>query len=110
MSKVKYIQHYDEDLKKTFEIPEYDLGDVMTMDDFVKTDPALFNAAILNALYNGITMDLEAVPVFAVKGTEHCFTIIKEDYTEKLDICLTFFEEIEEYEICKTLIELKAKL
>ena len=110
MSKVKFINHYDEDLKRTFEIPEYDLRGEMNMDDFVKTDPALFNAAILNALYNGITMDLDAVPAFAVKGTENCFNIIKEDYTEKLDICLTFFEEIEEYEICKTLIELKAKL
>ena len=110
MSKVKYIQHYDEELKKTFEIPEYDFEGLDTFEDFVKADPALFNAAVLSAVFNGVTMDLPTVPVFVIKGTDKCFSIIKEDYAEKLDICLTFFEGLEEYEICKTLIELKDKL
>ena len=94
----------------TFEIPEYDLSEVVSIETFTKTNPALFNAAILNALYNGITLNLESCPAFSFKGTNDCFSIEKKDYSEKIEICLTFFEEMEEYEICKTLIELKDKL
>lgn len=108
--KVKYVDFYDEDLKKSFEIPEYDLGEAMTMDDFVKESPAIFNAAILSALYNAITLDLPSIPVFTIKGVEEGFTILRSDYAEKLEICLKYFESIEEFEFCTTLINLKEKL
>lgn len=107
---MKYINHYDEGLNKSFEIPEYSMEEVVTLQDFIDENPQLFHAALMSAVHNGVMLDLDHVPVFCVAETQNVFEIVSYDYLEKIDICLTYFTSIEEYEFCSTLADLKSKI
>jgi hypothetical protein len=107
---MKYVEEYDEELDMTFEIPELDSDGYSDIDDFVINNQAEIQAAVLSALYNAIELELDRVPVFVVKGADSVVSLAREDFKEKLDLCLEYFTQIEEYEICVTLARLNKKL
>lgn len=107
---MNYIEHYDEELDLAFEIPELDMSGYATLEDFFEGEAALVNAALLSALYNAIEMELDQVPVFAVKESDSVVSISRDQYEEKIESCIGYFTLIEEYEFCTVLTKLKAKL
>jgi hypothetical protein len=107
---MKYVEEYDEELDMTFEIPELDPAGHEDMEDFIQENQAEVQAAVLSALYNAIELGLDRIPVFVVKGADSVVSLGREDFKEKLDLCLEYFTQIEEYEICATLTRLNKKL
>lgn len=104
---MEYIDQYDEELDTSFEIPEFNTSGYGSLEEFTSENTALVQAAILSALHTGLSMGIDHVPVFAVKGTEWVIEMERAEYEEKLEQCQSYFQEIEEYEFCSILQELK---
>jgi len=101
-----YIEHYDAASNQYFEIPEFDITGYKTLEDFVSSDEDSIQAALLSAVYHGVTLNLKSAPVFAIKESDSVVTISKDDYLAKINMCIIYYSSIEEYEICATLVDL----
>lgn len=104
---MKMIIQYDEVADHEFSIPEFDMAQYSSMKKFYEGEHANINEAIFNSLCNGIKMKYERVPCFSFLGTEAVITIEKFDYLERLEECLKFFIDHEEFEKCVILQNLK---
>ena len=107
---MNYIEHYDESSDYTFEIPELEIKGGEDLEQAVLELAPEIHGALLSALYNGITLGCDQVPVFAIKGVDSVVTIKRDQYAEKIDFVIGFYSKFEEYEICNTLLKLKAQL
>ena len=106
------IEHYDEDLDLTFEIPQIKMKSGYSVEEVITQNEEIYYAAVLSALHSAITMDLPHVPLLAIEGEEDILVLEKgkEDYREKLGDSLVYFQFKEEYEICTVLAELAKEL
>lgn len=107
---MNYIEHHDEELNMTFEIPELDMTGYWELEDFLAEHEAQVQAAVLSALYNAIELGLDHIPVFGVKESNSVVSLNRDQFHEKLEGALAYFTKMEEYEICGTLANLKKKL
>lgn len=107
---MNYINQYDEESGYTFEIPEIELPADVELEEALLHRSAEIHAALLSALYNGITLNLDQVPVFAVKGADSVVGLPREDFGDRLETSLSYFQALEEYEICSTLTALREQL
>ena len=107
---MKYTEHYDEDSGYCFEIPELVPEPGLDLEEFLQGNGPEIMAALLSAVYNGIELSCEQVPVFAVAGADTVVSITRDQYPEKLHSLLDYFSRLEEYEICETLVELEKKI
>lgn len=104
---MEWIDQYDEELDTSFEIPEFDTAGYRSLDEYTSDNAALVQAAILSALHSGLSLGIDHVPVFAIKGTDFVIEMERVEYAEKLEECMNYFTSIEEYEMCSVLQELK---
>ena len=107
---MNYILQYDEELDIDFEIPELESTIEELLTDSVMNNNHEIRVALVSALHHGIEMGYCRVPVFAVKDSDFIFTLFNTEYLEQVDKCITYFSDIEEYEICADLQKLKALL
>jgi len=107
---MNYIIQYVEELDADFEIPELDAAPYRTIQEFMEGEHVAVHAAFLSALYNGITRNLPLVPAFAVKDSDSVVNIARDEYPRRLQECLKYFTDIEQYELCSVLIDLEKQL
>jgi|LakMenE18May11ns_1017448.scaffolds.fasta_scaffold9526119_3 hypothetical protein len=107
---MNYIEQYDEESDYTFEIPELDTAGYATLEEFAESQSAEIYEATLSAIYNAIELDLDWVPVFAVKDSDSVVSLNRDLFRDKLDRCLSYYQSIEEYEICSTIKDLQEQL
>lgn len=107
---MKYIEQYDEASGYTFEIPELELMPGLEMKDALARLAPEIHEAMVSALYHGINFDCEQVPVFAIKGSDLVMNLSCDEYRDRLESTLAYFQSIEEYEVCQALIEIKSYL
>jgi hypothetical protein len=109
---MKYIEHYDEDLDTIFEIPELDLTGFESFDEFMESaeSPAILHPAVLSALHTAAELEITHVPVIAIAGSDLVVELEEAAYLEKLEECLQYYSELEEYEICGILTTIKEKI
>ena len=105
---MKRIIEFDEELGREFDILQFSMSDVKSEAElFTKHASEIFNE-ILKALVIAINDKLPHVPCFAIEDAvlhaEHF------EYQEKIDDCLQFFLESEQYEKCALIRELQKKL
>lgn len=107
---MNYIIQYVEELDTDFEIPELDAAPYRNIEEFIEREHVEIHAAFLSALYNGITGNLSMVPAFAVKDSDSVVNIARDEYSRRLQECLTYFTDNEQYELCSVLIDLEKQL
>lgn len=105
-----YIEHYDPELDLAFEIPELDPSEYPDLESFFVGEEHSIRLAAYSALYNALQLGLDQVPTFALKGSHSVVTLVRENYAAQLEKCLEYFAQLEEYEACAELAELKKKL
>ena len=107
---MNYIEQYDEESDYTFEIPELDATGYATLEEFSESQSAEIYEATLSAIYNAIELDLGQIPVFAVKDSDSVVSLVRDQFRDKLDNCIVYYQSIEEYEICSTIKDLQEQL
>jgi hypothetical protein len=108
MSQPNFIEHEEEG--RVFIIPELVMLDNEVVEDFLKRKRDSINHAILVAIKLMIKLELDVVPVFAVEGVDVIFSLSRDEAKENMENYISYFTEIEEYEKCGLLLNLKTKL
>jgi hypothetical protein len=104
---MNWTEHYDEVNDLTWEIPEIALTGLDQLKGVGCDRSTELWTAVLSALYNGIRLDCTEVPVFAVAGSDSVVTLQRADFAEKIERAIEYFLEVEEYEVCQCLQDLK---
>ncbi len=105
-----FIEQYNEELDKTLSIPELELGTDETMEDFLSRERGNISRAIAVAIELMVELETSVMPCFTVKETNIIFNINRSDAIYSVDQCIEYFSDIEDYEKCARLLNLKSKL
>jgi hypothetical protein len=108
MNQPNFIEHEEDG--RVFIIPELVMLDNEAVDDFLERKRDPINRAILVAIKLMIKLEMEVVPVFAVEDVEVIFNLSRDEAKENMENYISYFTEIEEYENCRLLLNLKTKL
>ena len=107
---MQFVEEYDKELDHTFIIPELELEAGEEIDDFlVRQRPSIFRALAV-AIELITVLDAKEVPTFVIRDTDMLFKLNREDADYSVDKCIEYFTEIEDYEKCARLFNLKSKL
>lgn len=104
------ILHYDEELDLEFEIPELDPTGCADLQSLFESNSAEVNEAILSALHTGVEMQLDWVPVFTIVGAIDVFNLPRSEFEPQIERLTKYYSDLEEFELCVTLQNLKKKL
>ena len=104
---MNYIKYLDETSGISFEVLEVDVEGYDSVDEYFAENPGFMYAGLLSGLHNAIMMNLNCVPVIIIKGMNNALLITEDQYLEKIELCLIYFEKLEEYEFCNYLADLK---
>jgi len=108
MNQPNFIEHEEDG--RVFIIPELVMLDNEAVEDFLERKRDPINRAILVAIKLMIKLEMEVVPVFAVEDVEVIFNLSRDEAKENMENYISYFTEIEEYENCRLLLNLKTKL
>jgi len=102
---MNFIEEYDDALDRTFTIPELAFEEDEDTEAFLSR-----NRSISVAVEFLIELEADEVPAFAVKDTVLVFNLSRREACYSIDQSITYFTEIEDYEKCAKLLNLKSKL
>lgn len=105
-----FIEEYHEELEVMVPIPELALEAGETMEEFSIRERGNISRAIAAAVELIVKFDVETMPCFAVKDTDLIFNTNRADAVYSVDQCIQYFLEIEDYEKCARLTNVKSKL
>ena len=105
-----FIEEYHEELDVMVPIPELALEAGETMEEFLVRERGNISRAISAAVELLVKFDVEAMPCFAVKDTDLIFNTNRAEAVYSVDQCIQYFSEIEDYEKCIRLTNIKSKL
>lgn len=108
MNQTNFIEHTEG--KHTFTIPELVMSDEETVEDFLHRERDTINRAVLVSIKLMVKLELETVPAFAVEGIDIVFALSRDEAIANMEKYVEYFSEVEEYEKCGELINLKSKL
>jgi hypothetical protein len=104
------IEEYHEELDVMVPIPEFALEAGETMEEFLVRERGNISRAIAVSVELIVKFDVETMPCFAVKDTDLIFNTNRAEAGYSVDQCIQYFSEIEDYEKCARLLNLKSKL
>lgn len=110
MMNVTFIEAHNAELDCMLPIPEIELELGETMDDLAIRCRPVISRAIAAAVDLLVEFGIDTMPCFSVKDTDVIFNINRKDAVYSVDQCIKYFEEIEDYEICERLTQVKSKL
>jgi len=105
-----FIEEYHEELDVMVPIPELELSTDEPMEEFLIRERGNIARAIAAAVELLVKFDVETMPCFAVKGTDIIFNTNRAEAVYSVDQCIQYFLEIEDYEKCARLTNIKSKL
>ena len=80
------------------------------MEEFSTRERDTISRAIATAVELIVKFDVETMPCFAIKDTDVIFNTNRTEAVYSVDQCIQYFSEIEDYEKCARLLNLKSKL
>ena len=110
MMKVNFIEVHNTELDCMLPIPEIELELGETMDGLAVRCRPTISRAIAAAVDLMVGFNTDTMPCFSVKDTDVIFSINRKDAVYSVDQCIKYFEEIEDYEKCIRLTQVKSKL
>ena len=105
-----FIEEYHEELEVMVPIPELALEAGETMEEFSIRERGNISRAIAAAVELIVKFDVETMPCFSIKDTDVIFNTNRTEAVYSVDQCIQYFSEIEDYEKCARLLNLKSKL
>lgn len=105
-----FIEEYHEELDVMVPIPVLALKAGETMEEFSIRERDTISRAIAAAVELIVKFDVETMPCFAIKDTDVIFNTNRTEAVYSVDQCIQYFSEIEDYEKCARLLNLKSKL
>ena len=105
-----FIEEYHEELDVMVPIPELVIKTGETMEEFSTRERDNISRAIAAAIELIVKFDVETMPCFAIKDTDVIFNTNRAEAVYSVDQCIQYFSEIEDYEKCARLLNLKSKL
>jgi hypothetical protein len=106
---IEYIEYYREDIDTSFEIPVFDLSRYDSIADFCEQEVEIFCESLVSGLYNAIELNVDWIPIFAIRNSDTVLSMESEYYIEKLKFCLDYYVSVENYEYCSILKILEEK-
>ena len=107
---MQFIEEYHEELDVMVPIPVLALKAGETMEEFSIRERDTISRAIAAAVELIVKFDVETMPCFAIKDTDVIFNTNRTEAVYSVDQCIQYFSEIEDYEKCARLLNLKSKL
>lgn len=95
------IKHTD-DFGKDWNIPFFDIENIDELHVHYRGE---VYDAIKNSIIEMLCLGLDRIPSFSASNM--VFELNKDDVDNQLDSCISYYSEIEEYETCSTLLNLK---
>ena len=92
------------------EFPSFSAEGITNGEEFAEVYRAEIAAAVYLAIGRMIKYELDEIPVFAIDETESIFMLGRVEMGTAVEGCIEYYREIEEYEICAELSQLKSKL
>lgn len=107
---MKFIEEYDEVSGTTFIIPEFEIEGATDLQGYVDANRDLVTKAIAAAADLMVEFEIDEIPCFSIKGTGLVFKLNRAEAGYSVDRCIEYFQEIEDYEKCARLLNVKSKL
>jgi hypothetical protein len=107
---MEFIEEYHEELDVMVPIPELALEAGETMEEFLVRERGNISRAISAAVELIVKFSVDSMPCFAIKDTDLIFNTNRAEASYSVDQCIEYFSEIEDYEKCARLLNLKSKL
>ena len=107
---MQFIEEYHEELDVMVPIPVLALKAGETMEEFSIRERDTISRAIAAAVELIVKFDVETMPCFAIKDTDVIFNTNRTEAVYSVDQCIQYFLEIEDYEKCARLTNIKSKL
>lgn len=107
---MEFVEEYHQETQRSFPIPELEFQAGEEIEDFLERKrPEVIRAmAVASTLL--VEFGAESIPCFAIKDTDMVFNVHREEAAHTIDRCIEYFTEIEDYEKCIKLTELKSRL
>lgn len=100
----------EDDENIELEFPTFSSAGLKNGEDFAIHYRVEIAEAVYLAIGRMIDYELDEVPVFMLEETESIFMLDREAMSKAVDGCIEYYKEIEAYEICADLSQLKSKL
>jgi hypothetical protein len=109
---MKFIEEYDEVSGTTFIIPEFEIEieDATDLQGYVDSNRDLVTKAIAAAADLMVEFELDEIPCFVIKNINTIFKLNRAEAVYSVDQCIQYFLEIEDYEKCARLTNVKSRL
>ena len=98
----------DENIELVF--PTFSAAGITDGDAFAIHYRAEIADAVFLAVCRMIEYELDEIPVFMIEETDSVFMLDREAMATAVDGCIEYYTEIEEYELCSELAQLKSEL
>jgi hypothetical protein len=105
----RFIPYQNEEGRE-FMIPELKTLDDETTEEFLEREKDSITRAVALAAVLLVEFDLVAAPTFTVEGLDAVFSLSRDSAGFSIDQCIGYFTEIEDYEMCNRLLNLKSRL
>lgn len=100
----------EDDENIELEFPTFSAAGMTNGDEFAIHYRAEIAEAVYLSIGRMVDYELDEVPVFMIEETESIFILDREAMDKAVDGCIEYYKEIEAYEICAELSQLKSKL
>jgi hypothetical protein len=100
----------EEDENIELEFPTFSMDGMEDGDEFATHYRKEIAEAVHLAVVRMLLYELDEVPVFMVAETDSVFMLDRDSMPTAVDGCIEYYKEIEAYEICADLTQLKSEL
>jgi hypothetical protein len=101
---------YRTDEGREFMIPELKTLKDESTEDFLQREKDPITRAVALAAILLVEFNLTEAPTFTVEGLDAVFRLSRKSAGYSVDQCIGYFTEIEDYEMCDKLLNVKSKL
>jgi hypothetical protein len=106
---MNYYEQWDSETERSFTIPEFDLTSTETAEEFALRNRDAITRALSESVFIMAEHGYSRVPILTIKGEDVVFYLDESEFKRSVEQCIEYFTEIEEYEKCMELNNLKKK-
>lgn len=106
---MNYYDELDPETGKTYRIPMLEFIGSESAEDFARRHKDSLIRSLAKSIETLIEQDLQRVPIFTIREIDLVFYLDRKELSQSVDQCIEYFTEIEEYEECIKLNDLKKK-
>ena len=106
---MNYYDELDPETGQTYRIPLLEFLGSGSAEDFATRNKDVLIRSLANAIEILVNQRLQRVPIFTIREADLVFYLDRKELDQSMNQCIEYFTEIEEYEECIKLNNLKKK-